>query len=126
VAIAARAHEARGPSTDERSKSRFIRRRARLATKSRMRGAALLAAPLLFAFVYVGMTAQLAAQTYRLSADRSHQSELRQTADVLGQRLAQAQALTQLERVAQRLHMTTPVEVVYIPCLLYTSDAADE
>jgi len=80
-----------------------------------MRGAALLAAPLLFAFVYVGMTAQLAAQTYRLSADRSHQSELRQTADVLGQRLAQAQSLTQLERVAQRLHMTTPVEVVYIP-----------
>jgi len=117
MALAAHSYEKKGsrPSTGERSTAWRARRRTRAAIKHRARIGLFVAVPLLLMFGYVGMTAELAAQTYRLSADRQQQAVLRQSADALGQRLAQVQALTQLERVAQQLHMTAPAAVVYVP-----------
>jgi hypothetical protein len=70
--------------------------------------------PLLALFVYVGLTAELAAQTYRLNADQTLQTQLVQTDDNLHQRLAQLQSVAQLEAAAAALHMREPSHIVVI------------
>lgn len=70
--------------------------------------------PLLALLVYVGLTAELTAQTYRLNADQTLQSQLVRTDDNLHQRLAQLQSVARLEAAAAALHMREPSQVAVI------------
>jgi len=70
--------------------------------------------PLMLLCGYVGLNAELVAQTYRLSADQQTQAQLVQTDDALRQRLAQAQSVTRLEAAASALHMKEPASIAVI------------
>lgn len=99
-------HRARAPRRRARRKRGNAAFRLRVGLVSGLLLAAVLA--------YVGMTAELTAQTYRLSADQTHHAELAQSTDALAQRLAQMQSLPRLEIAAARLHMAQPQRVVVI------------
>jgi hypothetical protein len=75
---------------------------------------ALAVVPLVMLFVYVGLTAELAAQTYRLNADQMSQAQLVQADDNLHQWLAQLQSVARLEAAAAALHMREPSHVAVI------------
>jgi hypothetical protein len=89
-------------------------RAARRKTAFTARLVAIAVVPLLMLFVYVGLTAELAAQTYRLNADQTQQAELVQTDDSLHQQLAQLQSVARLEAAAAALHMREPSHVAVI------------
>jgi len=89
-------------------------RAARRKTASTARLVAIAVLPLLMLFVYVGLTAELATQTYRLNADQTIQAQLVQTDDSLHQRLAQLQSVARLEAAAAALHMREPSHVAVI------------
>ena len=90
------------------------RRAARRKTALTARLVLVTIAPLLMLFVYVGLTAELAAQTYRLNADQATQAQLVQTDDGLHQQLAQLQSVARLEAAAAVLHMREPSHVAVI------------
>jgi hypothetical protein len=89
-------------------------RAARRKSMSTARIVALVAAPLVMLFGYVGLTAELAAQTYRLNADQTLQAQLVQTDDALRQHLAQVQSVAKLEAAAAALHMKEPARTAVI------------
>ncbi|HME80568.1 MAG TPA: hypothetical protein VKF82_00680 [Candidatus Eremiobacteraceae bacterium] len=89
-------------------------RAARRKTMSSARIVAIAMVPLILIFGYVGLTAELAAQTYRLNADQTLQAQLVQTDDALRQRVAQAQSVARLEAAAAALHMKEPARVAVI------------
>ena len=69
---------------------------------------------LLMLVAYVGLTAELAAQTYRLNADQIQQAQLVQADDELRQRVAQLQSVAKLEAAAAALHMKEPAHVAVL------------
>lgn len=79
-----------------------------------MRAPAVLGLIVTLVLGYVGMTVELTAQTYRLSADQNRHAALAQTTASLQQRLAQLESMPRLERAAAQLHMTDPRQVVVI------------
>jgi hypothetical protein len=89
-------------------------RAARRKTAFTARLVAIAIVPLLMLFVYVGLTAELAAQTYRLNADQTSQAQLVQADDSLHQQLAQLQSVARLEAAAAALHMREPSHVAVI------------
>lgn len=89
-------------------------RATRRKTISTARIIAIAAVPLIMLFGYVGLTAQVAAQTYRLNADQTQQAQLVQTDDALRQHLAQLQSVARLEAAAAALHMKEPARTVVI------------
>jgi hypothetical protein len=97
---------ARAPRQGGRAARRKVALTARLI--------ALAIVPLVMLFVYVGLTAELAAQSYRLNADQTRQAQLVQTDDSLHQRLAQLQSVARLEAAAAALHMREPSHVAVI------------
>lgn len=66
---------------------------------------------------YVGLTAQVTAQTYRLAALESRQNELLQTKEELRQHLQVLQSMPRLEAIAAKLHMAEPgtIAVIRLP-----------
>jgi hypothetical protein len=93
-----------------RHRGRAVRRK----TAFTARLIAIAVVPLVALFVYVGLTAELAAQTYRLNADQTLATQLEQTDDNLHQRLAQLQSVARLEAAAAALHMREPSHVAVI------------
>jgi hypothetical protein len=89
-------------------------RATRRKTMSAARIVAIAIVPLIMIFGYVGLTSELAAQTYRLGADQTLQAQLVQTDDALRQRVAQAQSVARLEAAAVALHMKEPARVAVI------------
>jgi len=75
---------------------------------------ALGAIPIALLCGYVGLNAELIAQTYRLNADQQLKVQLVQSDDALHQRLAQAQSVARLEAAAAALHMKEPASVAVI------------
>jgi hypothetical protein len=98
------------PVRAPRHRGRAVRRK----TAFTARLIAIAVVPLVALFVYVGLTAELAAQTYRLNADQTLQTQLVQTDDNLHQRLAQLQSVARLEAAAAALHMREPSHVAVI------------
>jgi hypothetical protein len=73
--------------------------------------------PLALLILYVGLTAQLTAQTYRLADDRAREAQLLQTNNVLHAQVGQLESLSRLEAAAVKLHMTYPkrVSIIALP-----------
>jgi hypothetical protein len=97
--------------------SRAPRRTGRVARRSSaqtVRLIALIAAPLIMVLAYVGLTAELAQQTYRLNADQTQQASLILTDDALHQRIAALQSVARLEAAAKALHMKEPAHIAVI------------
>ena len=67
--------------------------------------------PLALLIAYVGLTAQLTAQTYRLADDKKIETQLVQTNNALRARVGQLESLSRLEAAAVKLHMTYPKRV---------------
>lgn len=93
---------------------RALGRAARRKTISAARVLAFALIPLIMLLAYVGLTAELAAQTYRLNADQTDQAQLVQASDELHQRLAQLQSVARLEAAASALHMKEPTSIAVI------------
>jgi folylpolyglutamate synthase/dihydropteroate synthase len=89
-------------------------RATRRKTVSVARYVMLGAIPLIMLCGYVGLNAELVAQTYRLNADQQQQAQLVQSDDALRQRLAQAQSVGRLEAAASALHMKEPASIAVI------------
>lgn len=70
--------------------------------------------PLALLIAYVGLTAQLTAQTYRLADDKAHEQQLMQTNSALRAKVGQLESLSSLEAAAVKLHMTYPKQVSVI------------
>ena len=87
------------------------------AVPALMRRALTIAIPLALLIAYVGMTAQLTAQTYRLADDKSREAQLVQTNNALRAQVGQLESLGRLEAAAVKLHMTYPkrVSVIALP-----------
>ena len=103
--------------TPRRSGTRSSRRHGRAARRKTVFAARVIVfavVPLLMLLAYVGLTAELAAQTYRLNADQARQAQLVQEGDSLHQRLAQLQSVARLEAAAAALHMREPAHVAVI------------
>ncbi len=79
--------------------------------------ALMVAVPLALVLSYVGLTAELTSQTYRLAAAQAQQAQLLQTDAELHQRLAQLQSVARLESAAAMLHMKEParMSVIVLP-----------
>src|SRR5580704_19618492 len=73
--------------------------------------------PLAMLIAYVGLTAQLTAQTYRLADDKARETQLVQTNNALRAQVGQLESLSRLEAAAVKLHMTYPkrVSVLALP-----------
>jgi hypothetical protein len=73
--------------------------------------------PLALLIAYVGMTAQLTTQTYRLADDKARETQLMQTNNALRAQVGQLESLSRLEAAAVKLHMTYPkrVSVLALP-----------
>jgi hypothetical protein len=67
--------------------------------------------PLALLIAYVGLTAQLTAQTYRLADDKATESRLLQTNNALHAQVGELESLSRLEAAAVKLHMTYPKRV---------------
>ena len=74
----------------------------------------LVSVPLLLILSYVGLTAEVTSQTYRLAADQAQQAKLLQTDDELRQRLVQLQSVERLEAAAAVLGMKEPARISVI------------
>lgn len=94
--------------------ARHKKRTARRKVGSAVRFAIVALVPLFMLIAYVGLTAELAAQTYRLNADQSQQVQLVQTDDNLRQRVAQLQSVAKLEAAAAALHMKEPGHIAVL------------
>jgi len=94
--------------------ARPVRRAARRKAGAAARVAVFTFVPLLMLVAYVALTAELAAQTYRLNADQMQQAQLVQADDDLRQRVAQAQSVAKLEAAAAALHMKEPGHVAVL------------
>ena len=70
--------------------------------------------PLALLIAYVGLTAQLTAQTYRLADDKTAEQQLMQTNSALRAQVGQLESLSSLEAAAVKLHMTYPKQVSVI------------
>jgi hypothetical protein len=71
----------------------------------------LIGVPLALAIAYVGLTAQLTAQTYRLADDKARETQALQTNNELRAQVGQLESLSRLESAAAKLHMTYPKDV---------------
>ncbi len=112
MSMAARAYaKPEESSRVDRAPRRSGRRAARRAVPSSLRIGVLVGVPLALIIAYVGLTAQLAAQTYRLSADREQEAQLMLTNNELRAQVGQLESLSRLEAAAAKLHMTVPKSV---------------
>jgi C4-dicarboxylate-specific signal transduction histidine kinase len=107
MALAARVYEEDRTLRTRRTGKRAQRVRFRIAGKG-ARIALLAAIPLALVLAYVGLTAQLTAQTYRLHDDQARQTALAQRDNELRQQVARLESLPRLEAAAAKLHMTVP------------------
>jgi len=72
------------------------------------------AIPLAFVVLYVWLTAQLTAQTYRLHDDQALQTALTLRDNELRQQVARLESLPRLEAAAAKLHMHVPEGVALV------------
>ena len=93
---------------------RPVGRAARRKAGNAARYAVLAIVPLLMLIAYVGSTAELASQTYRLNADQAVAAQLQQTDDALRQRVSQLQSVAKLEAAAAALHMQEPSHIAVL------------
>ena len=102
--------------TPPRRKSRpnHVGRATRRKTAFTARLLAIVAVPLFMLFAYVALTAELASQTYRLSADQAQSASLVQADDDLRQRLSALQSVARLEAAAAAMHMKEPTHIAVI------------
>ena len=96
------------------TRSRPTKRVARRKAGAAARYVIFALVPLLSLIAYVGLTDELAAQTYRLNADQAQQAQLVQTDDELRQRVAQLQSVAKLEAAAAALHMKEPAHIAVL------------
>jgi uncharacterized membrane protein YgcG len=96
------------------ARRRYTRRASKRKAGVAMRWIVIALVPLLMLIAYVGFTAELAAQTYRLNADQAEQAQLFQTTDELRQRVAQLQSVAKLEAAAAALQMKEPAHIAVI------------
>jgi cell division protein FtsL len=113
MALAARAYSPRPAIRRERGGKRARRVRFRAAGKG-LSKIALLAIALTLILLYVSLTAQLTAQTYRIHDAQARQVQLLQENNELRQQVARLESLPRLEAVAAKLHMTVPSSVALI------------
>jgi len=113
MALAARVYRrvetVRQPSPGKRAR----RARVRVAGKG-VRVMSLAAIPLALILAYVGLTAQLTAQTYRLHDAQSKQTLLLQQDNELRQKVARLESLPRLEAAAAKLKMSVPPGVALV------------
>ena len=76
-----------------------------------LRRTLMIGVPLALLIAYVGLTAQLTAQTYRLADDKVTESRLVQTNNALRAQVGELESLSRLEAAAVKLHMTYPKRV---------------
>ena len=100
-------------SSPDKPAWQHARKSPRVASRSARVLGRLIAVTVAFALVlaYVGMTAQLAALTYRLAEERTHHASLIEREEHLRQTAAALQSLPRLEAVAMKLRMRQPVHV---------------
>jgi predicted lipid-binding transport protein (Tim44 family) len=117
MSMTARAYAKPSESPAAPAPRRRARRSAKSAMPSTLRMGLLLGLPLALIIAYVGLTAQLAAQTYRLSTDRAQEAKLMLTNNELRAQVGQLESLGRLEAAAAKLHMTVPksVSVLMMP-----------
>ena len=117
MSMAARAYAQPAESPRKTPQRRSGRRAAHRAVPSAFLKGVLVCVPLALIIAYVALTAQLAAQTYRLSADRAQEARLMQTNNELRTQVGQLESLSRLEQAAAKLHMTVPktVSVLVLP-----------
>jgi hypothetical protein len=113
MALAARIYRPEEAQPSRHRLNRSNRLRVRVAGRG-MRTASLTAIPLALILVYVGLTAQLTAQTYRLHDDQARQSALLARNTELRQQVARLESLPRLEAAAAKLHMTVPPGVALL------------
>jgi cell division protein FtsB len=113
MALAARAYAPRPATRRARAGKRARKVRFRTAGKG-LSKIALLAIPLSLILVYVSLTAQLTAQTYRIHDAQARQVQLLQENNELRQQVARLESLPRLEAAAAKLHMTVPSSVALI------------
>jgi hypothetical protein len=113
MALAARVYRLEEPQPKLRRIKRSNRHRVRVAGRG-MRNASLAVIPLVLILVYVGLTAQLTAQTYRLHDDQALQTALVARNTELRQQVARLESLPRLEAAAAKLHMTVPPGVALL------------
>ena len=105
--------ELRPAEPAHRKKGRY-RARARAAYRAIpifVRRTIMIGVPLALVIAYVGLTAQLTAQTYRLADDKTREIQLLQTNNALRAQVGQLESLSRLEAAAVKLHMTYPKQV---------------
>lgn len=102
------------PSIDHRDSDTRRRRRriGRAAGLARM--LTWCAIPLFLVLAYVGLTASLTAQTYRLAAAQRVHAALLDRRSALESRQAQLESIENLEAAARKLHMSEPKKVAVI------------
>jgi hypothetical protein len=94
-----------------RSKAHGRTRATYRAMPAAVRRTIMIGVPLALLIAYVGLTAQLTAQTYRLADDKKVETQLVQTNNALRARVGQLESLSRLEAAAVKLHMTYPKRV---------------
>ena len=79
--------------------------------------------PLVLVLAYVGLTASLTAQTYRLAAAQREHAALVDRRNALESRQAQLESIENLEAAARKLHMSEPkkVAVIWTPAAATTA-----
>jgi len=117
MSMTARAYAQPKESPAAPAPRRRARRSASRAVPSTLRTSVLVGVPLALIIAYVGLTAQLAAQTYRLSTDRAQEAKLMLANNELRAQVGQLESLGRLEAAAAKLHMTVPnsVSVLMMP-----------
>src|SRR5471032_2459319 len=102
MAQSARAFRAEVESRPARP-SRHPKGRARAAYRALplvVRRSVMIGVPLALLIAYVGLTAQLTAQTYRLADDKTREQQLMQTNSALRAQVGQLESLSSLEAAA--------------------------
>jgi len=103
--------ESRPAQPARRSRTRGRVRAAYRAVPAVVRRTFMIGVPLALLIAYVGLTAQLTAQTYRLADDKTRETQLLQTNNALRAQVGQLESLSRLEAAAAKLHMTYPKQV---------------
>ena len=116
MALAARAFEREAERRPRRLKQGARVRRVRVrAARSWAKLLGLAALPVLLVTLYVWMTAELTAQTYRLHDDQVRQAALLAHDTDLRQQVAKLESLPRLEAAAASLHMQVPSKLALVP-----------
>lgn len=103
-----------GSAIDSRETHSRRKRRRRVKVAGFARKLVSCVIPLVLVLLYVGLTAGLTAQTYRLAASQKLHATLMERNNSLRSRVAQLESMNRLEAVARQLHMTEPSAVAFI------------